>query len=310
MKYKEWLSTWLALYVKPVVKIRTYQKYEQTVRIHILPSLGEKELDGLTAIALQQFVVDLTVKNGLSANTVNGIITVLQRSLKTAVLVGVIDKSYCDKIQRPKSIEKRVECFSLAEQKRIEDYVLTAKKKSYIGILLCLYTGLRIGEVLALEWTDIDFKTGILSVSKSCHFGKNENGVYARTVETPKTANSVRIIPLPKQLLAILKDAYKNKDSCYVVSYHGKPIATRSYQNTFDIIQHKLNLPHRGFHSLRHTFATRALECGMDVKTLSEILGHKNPTITLNRYVHSLIEHKTDMMNKLGKFCGLNKPSD
>lgn len=80
-----------------------------------------------------------------------------------------------------------------------------------------------------------------------------------------------------------------------------EPVSVRSYQRSFELLQKKLKIPRRGFHSLRHTFATRALECGMDVKTLSEILGHKNPTITLNRYVHSLMEHKRDMMNRLGK---------
>ncbi len=89
------------------------------------------------------------------------------------------------------------------------------------------------------------------------------------------------------------------------MSNKGKPISTRSYQNSFSIILEKLHIPHKGFHSLRHTFATRALESGMDAKTLSEILGHKNPTVTLHRYCHSLIEHKMAMMNKLGKFCGL-----
>ena len=79
-------------------------------------------------------------------------------------------------------------------------------------------------------------------------------------------------------------------------------ISVRSYQRTFELLQKKLHIPHRGFHVLRHTFATRALECGMDVKTLSEILGHKNPTVTLNRYVHSLMDHKRMMMNRLGKF--------
>ena len=87
----------------------------------------------------------------------------------------------------------------------------------------------------------------------------------------------------------------------YVISYNDKPLLVRTYQRTFDLLLKKLNIPHRGFHSTRHTFATRAIECGMDVKSLSEILGHKNATITLNRYAHSLWEHKTDMMNKISK---------
>lgn len=120
-------------------------------------------------------------------------------------------------------------------------------------------------------------------------------------IDEPKTATSRRVIPLPKQLLPILKGIKKKSHSPFVVSANGKPVSVRSYQRSFELLLKKLKIPHRGFHSLRHTFATRALECGMDVKTLSEILGHKNPTVTLNRYAHSLMEHKADMMNRLGK---------
>ena len=93
----------------------------------------------------------------------------------------------------------------------------------------------------------------------------------------------------------------KKSDSEYIISSHGKPVTTRSYQRSFENMQRNLHIPHRGFHALRHTFATCALERGMDVKTLSEIMGHKNSTITLNRYTHSLTDYKRAMMNKVGK---------
>ncbi len=170
------------------------------------------------------------------------------------------------------------------------------------GVILCLYTGLRIGELLALEWTDIDFQKGTLTVSKTCHDGKDENGVFARITDTPKTETSQRVIPFPKQLIPYLRNLKKDSDSDYVIaSDTEKPISVRAYQRSFELFLKKLGISHKGFHSLRHTFATRALECGMDVKTLSEILGHKNANITLNRYVHSLMEHKREMMNRLGK---------
>lgn len=303
MQYNEWLKTWLTYYVKPTVKIRTYQKYEQICRVHIMPTLGDYELDRLSAIVLQTFIVGFTGR--LSANTVNNTITVLQKSLKMAVLTGVCEKQFSDKIQRPKIKESKVECFTLSEQKRIEQYALNAKKSKFFGIVLCLYTGLRIGELLALEWSDIDMQKGLLSVNKSVHYGKNNDGIYMRIVDTPKTQQSNRLIPIPRPMLPYIR-AIK-KDSCceYIISDRNKPVPVRSYQRSFEIILQKLNISHKGFHALRHTFATRALESGMDVKTLSELLGHKNATVTLNRYVHSLIEHKTDMMNKLGKFCGL-----
>ena len=109
------------------------------------------------------------------------------------------------------------------------------------------------------------------------------------------------MIPLPKQLLPLLKEHKKKSNSQYIVSSNGHGITVRSYQRSFELLQKRLGIERKGFHSLRHTFATRALECGMDVKTLSEILGHKNATVTLNRYAHSMMEHKKEMMNKLGK---------
>ena len=213
-----------------------------------------------------------------------------------AHLLGLTKEYTADKLKRPKLKEKPVECFTLAEQKKIEQAVLTGKKDKLYGILLCLYSGLRIGELIALQWNDIDFVKGILTVSKSCHDGKD-----GLVIDEPKTITSRRIIPLPKQLIPILKNIKKKSNSPFVVSSNGKSVSVRSYQRSFELLLKKLNITHKGFHSLRHTFATRALECGMDVKTLSEILGHKNPTVTLNRYAHSLMEHKADMMNRLGK---------
>ena len=189
----------------------------------------------------------------------------------------------------------------MSEQKKIEQYILNEKNKRLFGVLLCLYTGLRIGELLALEWSDIDMNKGELRVNKTCHYGKDKTGQFGRITDIPKTQSSIRTIPIPKQLMPLLRDTKKKSRSTHIVSNGENLIAIRSYQRSFSVLLKKLNIPHRGFHSLRHTFATRALECGMDVKTLSEILGHKNSTVTLNRYAHSLMEHKKEMMNKLGK---------
>lgn len=302
MKYTAWIGQWLENYVRPSVRVRTYERYKLIAERHIAEGVGGEELDALTPLVLQGFVAELLrdgnkrTGGGLSANSVNGVISVIQSSLKTAHVLGLAKEYTADKIKRPKLAEKPVECFTLAEQKRIEQAVFAGKKDKMYGILLCLYSGLRIGELMALQWSDIDLAKGILTVSKSCHDGKG-----GLVVDEPKTSTSRRVIPLPKQLLPILKALKKRSDSPFVVSANGKPVSVRSYQRSFELLLKKLNIPHKGFHSLRHTFATRALECGMDVKTLSEILGHKNPTVTLNRYAHSLMEHKQAMMNRLGK---------
>ena len=306
MKYKDWLNEWLNHYVKTSNKQRTFERYCQTANVHIIPILGDYELTELHPIVLQRFISELLVNGnkrtgkGLSPNFVKSVISVLQNSLKTAHILGLIPEYTADKIKRPKIVEKQVECFSVAEQKKIEQYVLESKKSKLKGIILCLYTGLRIGELLALTWDDIDFQKGQLAVTKTCHDG-NVYDKHCIIVDTPKTETSYRYIPLSKPLLAILKNLKKESKSDYVVSDKGDPVFVRSYQRTFELLLKRLNIPHKGFHALRHTFATRALECGMDVKTLSEILGHKNSTITLNRYAHSLWEHKSEMMNKLGK---------
>lgn len=302
MKYIEWLNIWLKNYIEPSVKVRTYERYSLIIDKHIAKDLGECEIKTLSALVLQNYITQLLrngnckTGKGLSANSVNGIISVLQSSLQTAHLTGVANAYTADKIKRPKLIEKPVECFSLSEQKKIEQAILNGKKDKMYGILLCLYSGLRIGELIALQWSDIDFTKGVLTVSKSCHDGKD-----GLIIDEPKTTNSRRLIPLPKQLIPLLKTIKKKSISPFVVSANGSPVSVRSYQRSFELLLKRLNIPHKGFHSLRHTFATRALECGMDVKTLSEILGHKNPTVTLNRYAHSLMEHKQDMMNRLGK---------
>ena len=306
MKYTEWLNIWLENYIKPSSKERTYIRYSQLIRTHIAPKIGKIDVNDLTPIVLQSFVTELlstgNLRTGkeLSPNFVNTVISVIQNSLKAANLVGIASEYTANKIKRPKTKEKHVDCFSVSEQKKIENYILQSGKDKLFGIVLCLYTGLRIGELLALTWRDIDFGKGLLFVSKTCHDG-NDGQKHIRITDSPKTVNSRRVIPLPKQILPLLKGVKKRSECEYIVADGDKPVFVRSYQRTFELLLKKLHIPHKGFHSLRHTFATRAIECGVDVKTLAELLGHKNATITLNRYAHSLLEHKVDMMNRLGK---------
>ena len=147
----------------------------------------------------------------------------------------------------------------------------------------------------------IDITRGVLTINKTCYEGRDKTGKYVRITESPKTNTSIREVPVPKQLLILMKAWKKKSYSKYVVSNADKGISLRGYQRIFERLLNRIKIPHKGFHALRHTFATRALECGMDVKTLSEILGHKNTNITLNRYVHSLMEHKREMMNRVGR---------
>ena len=306
MKYKEWLVEWLDNYIMPTAKDKTYVSYSDIARLHLISNLGDYELKELTPIIVQKHITELMQSGnlrtgkGLSANSINTIITVIQGSMSTAYRLGYVSVYEMDMVKRPKIKEKPIEAFTPSEQKKIEQAVLSDKREKMKGVIICLYTGLRIGELLALEWDDIDFAKAELNVTKTCHDGKNKDGKFGRITEPPKTENSRRTIAIPKQLIPLLREMKKKSKSNLVVSGE-KPLFIRSYQRSFELLLNKLGIPRHGFHTLRHTFATRAIECGVDVKTLSETLGHKNATITLNRYVHLFMDHKHSMMDKVGK---------
>ncbi len=308
MLYEEWSRRWLNFYVKPTVKERTFSKYENILRLHVLPELGDKNLLDIDGTTLQKFVIVLTNKvngkNGLklSVNTINLILTVLKESLSQAEALGIIERNIMGKIQRPKGRARQIEVFTKQEQKKIQEYIFERKAYKLYGIALNFYLGLRIGELMALKWNDVDFQSKSLHVNKSC-YDTYKDGAYIKVISTPKTENSVRTIPLPNVIVIKLKELKRQSTSEYVIAWKGNDISVRSYQSSFERLLRKLGLTHRGFHSIRHTFATRALESGVDVKTLSEILGHKNTAITLNRYTHCLLEHKKAMMNRIVKYC-------
>ena len=307
MKLKEWLDIWLNKYTKFAVKLRTYERYKYIIEKHINPKLGEFDLDELSAVTLQDYVLselesgNLISSKGLANNSVIGIVNVLKSALKLAKSLEICAVDNSGKIKLPMATEKPVTAFEKWEQEKLEKYCLSSNKMNYLGIVICLYTGIRLGELLALTWNDIDFKNGIMTISKTAYRIK-QNGKPQVVIDKPKTKNSIRLIPLPKQLSELLKRAKRISKSDFVLSTRtGEIVGTRAYQKTYERILKKLDIPYKNFHSLRHTFATRATQMGMDVKTLSEILGHKNPVITLQRYTHSMLSYKTDMMNKMGK---------
>ena len=307
MKYSDWLKEWLECFVRPVCKGKTYISYSGIVNKYLVPKLGDYEVGELEAVTLQKFVANLiTCGNertgrGLSSSTVNLIITVMQNSLKCAYAIGKTVKYVADNVKRPRIIEKRVECFTVREQAKIECEIAARGNVKLYGIIICLYTGLRIGELLALRWEDIDFRRNLLYVNRTGHDGRDGDGNYILICNSPKTASSKRCIPLSRQMAKLLRSIRERSGGEYVISNKSKPVLVRSYQRSFERLLKKLNIPRRGFHALRHTFATRAVECGMDIKMLSEILGHKSPAVTLNRYVHSFMDGKRKMMNRLGE---------
>ena len=306
MKLNEWLDIWLNKYTKYSLKLRTYNLYLNICDKHIKPVLGDYYIENLTPNIIQDFMIEkiehgnLNTGKQLSSNTVISIVSVLKQALKLAYNLEMIEKDISSKIKLPSCKEKEVDAFERIEQKKLESFCLNSKE-NYKGIIICLYTGIRLGELLALTWDDFDIDKGTLSINKTLCTLKieNKNTLY---IDSPKTNNSKRIIPLPQSLIFELEKMKQSSTSKYIITTrHNTMVEPRTYQRTFKSILRKCDIKEKNFHSLRHTFATRALETGMDVKTLSDILGHKNSMITLNRYSHSMFDYKMEMMNKLGR---------
>lgn len=307
MRLEEWLREWLYVCVKNNVKLKTFNRYKDIIELHVIPCIGELDLNEVNYSVLSKFIAkrkesgNLKTGGGLSSSSVNGIIVLLKNSLNEAVEFGIIENNPCRNLKKMRDESKKVDALTINEQRKLEDYVLSNGKKELIGIMVCLYTGVRIGELLNLKWTDIDFKKKIIFVSRSVVCTKNYDNKYVTIVQLPKTPSSKRMIPVPVELLKKLIDLKRACLGEYIVSRNRQPISIRSYQYIFASTLQKLKLRKMGFHSLRHTFATRALECGFDVKTLSEIMGHSSVSITINLYAHSHFDQKILMMDKLNK---------
>lgn len=183
------------------------------------------------------------------------------------------------------------------ERKRLESYLLHNQNNTNISVLLCLFTGLRIGELCGLKWSDIDFQNGTVSVCRTVQ-RINKHGKSEVAIGSPKSKSSVRIVPIPDFLLAILK-AKRKGDDFYIITGTSKPTEPRTMQNRFKSILKTCGIRNVNFHLLRHTYATICIENGFDPKTLSELLGHADASITLNRYVHSSMQMKKNYVSRL-----------
>ena len=298
MKYSDFLNIWLNEYIKISVKIKTFNHYSLLLKKYVLCKIGDLEIKDLNSKILQNLINELALKR-LSTNTILAIVSVVKQSLKYGFEFNIIEP-FILKLKFPKYKQKEIEIFNLEEQKMLINYCNNSKD-NYFGIIISLFTGIRIGELLALTWSKIDFKNKILIIDETLSYTKIDNK-YQIIYTEPKTFYSIRKIPLCNQIINRLK-IIKQKSKCeYIISTnHNSPVSIRNYQKCFERILDKLKIKHRGFHSLRHTFATNAIEIGMDIKSLSEILGHSSATITLNRYVHSKFDYKKQMITKLEK---------
>lgn len=284
--------------IKYSVKKKTYLFYLQISEIYVARFNAD-----LTSENLNTFIIDL--KEKLSYSTTKTIKSLINRSLNFAFEKKNIDTKMQVEIQLKNKQAKKVEALEKSEQTKIEKYILDSKKYYHYGILICLYTGLRLGEMIALKWQNIDFKSKIIYIEKSVSTISQNHKTF--TIEDmPKTTSSIRVIPISKQLLEILKVLKQNSNCEYVVSSRNeKQLQPRAYQKAFEDLLKRLKIKHYGFHSLRHTFATRLLENKVDIKTISELMGHSSPSITLNRYVHTNLSNKRKAMEVFNKKSAL-----
>lgn len=281
------LSEWLNLWIETAeVKESTRQLYRRHIQNHIEAQIGKKPLKKLSAEVLQAFVSDLK----FAPSTVRLIFTILKSALMCAEDKGYITNIW-SKIKLPKQIKSEVQILTPQEQRQLENLL---SEENDIGILICLYMGLRIGELCALKWSDVDFSNKII------HIRGTQSRIDGKLkITEPKSKASKRTIPIPDILIDKLR-AHKN-NSDFVLSNKGGMVEVRAYRRRFKALLKAADLPDIKFHALRHTFSSRALEVGMDYKTLSEILGHASVAITMDLYVHSLDEHKKNQMNKLNE---------
>lgn len=275
---------------KSYIKQSTYSNYLSVTRKHIDSFFKDKRIAEVTDAMLLSFSTEL-VRN-LKPKTARDILTVLRQVLDYAAEQGLCAR-FSTKIHLPKDSAEIMKILSPVEQQRLVLFLKQKPDLQKLGVLLCLYTGMRLGEICGLRWTDVDFGNRVIKVRRTIQRIGNGSSGTRFLIDTPKTQKSVRDIPVPGFLMEYLNE-YKSANLCaYVLTGTGEFVQPRTYQNRFKAYLRDSGLPEEfHFHTLRHTFASRAIELGFDPKSLSEILGHASVNITLNRYVHSSIELK------------------
>ena len=305
--YTDVLDAWLQS-SRINIKESTYARYIQLVESHIRPSLGKYRLSKISTQLVEGFIERklsdgrLDNKGALSPKTVTDILVILKSTMEYARHSNLSVMCDLSKLS-VKLHDKEMRVLSPKEQESLVKVLLDETDQYKFGVLLSLYTGIRIGELCALQWEDIDTELSILKVHKTMQrIQETSKGSPTKTkviITEPKSKCSIRDIPLPPFLIEYAM-RFKSNAKAYVLS--GTPdkyVEPRTMQNRFKKYVAAAGIDAANYHSLRHTFATRCVEIGFEIKTLSEILGHANVNITLNKYVHSSLQLKRDNMAKL-----------
>lgn len=285
MLYKDVLNNWL-IERKIFLKYSTYTNYYNIIHNHIMPYLGDYNIRSLNNNILQQFILQQLEngrpdnQGGISYKYAKDIITMLKLTLDFQI-----------QIQLPYHPPKQIQIFDKEHQIKLINYLQSQINHKNFGILLCIHTGLRIGELCALKWSDININTKMLSINKTMIRTYTKEDGSKLNITPPKTRSSIRNVPLNSWIMQYAT-LLQGKDDHYILTNKPSYIEPNKYRLYYNKMLKDLELPHLTFHALRHTFATRCIECGCDYKSLSELLGHSNVSITMNIYVHPQMELK------------------
>lgn len=287
---------------KQYVKKSTYAAYCLVIQSHLLPELGALDDIGEDAV---QGLVNRKLAAGLSQKTVRDILVVLKMILRYGAKRGLMASHQIDVVFPTEREKQDVEVLTITNQRQLMTYVKEHFTFLNLGIYICLNAGLRIGEVCALQWDDIDVTSGVIRVSKTIQRIYLVDGKEKYTeliIDKPKTKNSIREIPMTRDLLALVRPLKKIVcGDFYVLTNAAEPTEPRTYRAYFNKLEQQLGLPKMRFHGLRHSFATRCIESKCDYKTVSVLLGHSNISTTLNLYVHPNIEQKKKCIETMSK---------
>lgn len=284
------------------VKQSTISAYALILENHILPTFGSKHQ--LSEKEVQDFTLQ-KLQDGLNQKTVKDILIVLKMVQKFGVkhnLLPFVELS----VKFPTEQKKNdLEVLSIANQKKIMQYVKDNFSFRNLGVYICLGTGMRIGEICGLKWSDINLISETISVNRTIeriYIIDVEKRHTKLIISTPKTQNSIREIPMNRELLKLIKPLKKLMNNDYfILTNDPKPTEPRTYRNYYKQLLKQLAIPDLKFHGLRHSFATRCIESKCDYKTVSVILGHANISTTLNLYVHPNVEQKRKCIDKMFK---------
>lgn len=302
--FEYWLLEWLD-YKHTIVKNSTYMKYRNSINKHIIPKLGSFDIKILDNNIVQKFINQKisAEKCSLSPKSVRELVNIIKNTLAYAENYGFHSKCKCELLVVRNSF-KPIRVLNKNEEKALLNTLESNTDIFKLGILISLLTGVRIGELCALRWEDIDFKECVITVNRTMQRVQVE-GKDNKTeiiITTPKTNASIRQIPIPKMLVDYIIGFKSSNDQYILTNKNGNYIEPRVMQYKFKKYIQIAGISDANFHALRHTFATRCIEAGVDVKVLSEVLGHSNVNITLDRYVHNSIDYKKDNIERFNNY--------